>query len=103
MVLYRNSTNVVLNRLLYVTKHKRNDLVCEVIRKHVELLKLFPKDFGREEEISIIERVSHPSLTSEEQIYEKKKGVPKKLIRFLTGLLETYEELGKLLCFNKIV
>lgn len=78
-----------------MTTYQRTDLVCWDVTKLVEMIAKLPKNFGEEEEISIIERVSHPSLTSEEQIYDKKKGVPEKLASFLTDLLGTYEELGK--------
>lgn len=58
------------------------------------MLEKLPKKFGNEEEISIIEQVNDPSLTSDDQLLDKKKGLPKKLESFLRDLLITYEELG---------
>ncbi len=98
-LLVRYSTSALLESIPYITIYKRTDSVCEDVVKLIEMLAMFPKNFGEEEEISFIERVSHPSLTSEEQIYDKKKGVPGKLSCILADVLITYEELGKKRCY----
>lgn len=72
------------------------DLACKDVTKLMRLIDDLPDNFGTTEEISIVERINHPTLTSEDQIYNKKKGVKKSVRSFLDGLLKTYKELGKL-------
>lgn len=79
----------------YATNYKTTDSVCQDITQLVELIEKLPKNFGTMDEISIVERINHPTLTSEEQIYNKGKSVPKSVKSFLVDLLKTYEELGK--------
>lgn len=79
----------------YVSNYKTTDSVCQDITHLVELIEKLPNNFGSMDEISIVERINHATLTSEEQIYNKGKGVPKSVKSFLVDLLKTYEELGK--------
>lgn len=78
-----------------MTNYKTTDSVCDDIKVLLDLIEKLPTNFGTMDEISIVDRINHPTLTSEDQIYNKGKGVKKSVKSFLVDLLQTYEELGK--------
>lgn len=93
---FRYSTENHLVVRAFVSDHSSDDPCCADITDFVGLLERLPRDFDfiTEEQRSIIETINHPTLISEEQLYDNKKGVPKTLKSFLTDLLKTYSELG---------
>ncbi|CAL8072085.1 unnamed protein product [Orchesella dallaii] len=88
------STSTRFQIVTYNSTFKQTDPVCQDIIRFLQLLDKLHKNIVSDDVIETIQSIDHPSLTTEDQLFNKRKGVPQMLKTFLNDLLKTYEELG---------